>query len=212
MNLSPAKNYYLLLIDIKKSTKLSETSRKKAFGQLNAKLGQLNRELHPKPALDLKISYGDEVAGLFEQPTQFHHIVCKLREALFPDATFRFVVVRGKIGVSARDIREIGGEIFKSADEQMKRLKRRDGFCTWKIDDDTTNSTLNSLSEMSNTLLERMTHYQREVYRLLEQEMSQKKIAEKLKKYPQSVSNAVKQGAADQVISANKIIHRLLEK
>lgn len=210
MSLNTSRLYFLLLIDIKKSTKLAEASRKTIFRQLTEKLQELNQRLQPKPLLNLKISYGDEVAGLFEHPAHFHRIVCELREALFPEATFRFVAVKGRIGVPAPDIREIGGEVFKTADEQMKRLKKRDGFCSWQIKDETGNGTLTALSEMSNTLLERMTRYQREVYQLLAQGLSQKDIADKLQKYPQSVSNAVKQGAADQVISANKVLHRLL--
>ncbi len=207
-----SKNYFLLLIDIKKSTSLSTGNRKKVFEELDLILRTLNRKLNPKPVLKLSVSYGDEIAGLFEAPKQFYEIVAQLRDGLFPPAQFRFVAAHGKIGVASKDIRKLGGEVFKKADARIKQLKKQDLFCAWVFRNAKENEILNSLTEMSNELLERMTPYQREVWQFLEQGLSQKEISKRLKKYPQSISDAVKRGGADQVVRAGQIINKILEE
>lgn len=205
------KNYYLLLIDIRKSTSLPSAKRKQVFKKLDGKLKDLNRRLCPSALLNLSVSYGDEIAGLFEKPHQFYDIVCQIREELSPEARFRFAASYGKIGVVSKDIREVGGEVFKEADNLIRRLKKQDGFCIWSLKNPEMNDILNSLTEMSNTILERMTPYQRIVWQLLEQGLTQKEIAKRLKKFPQSVSNAVKRGRADQVLRAGEVINHILE-
>lgn len=99
-----------------------------------------------------------------------------------------------KIGVASKDIRKLGGEVFKKADERIKQLKKKDMFCEWVFKNTTENEILNSLSEMSNEIVERMTPYQREVCQLLERGLTQKEISKWLEKYPQSISYAVKRG------------------
>ncbi|MFQ5865253.1 MAG: SatD family protein [bacterium] len=206
------KNYFLLLIDIKKSTSISSSVRQKVFNKLDLKLKQINQKLNPKPALGLSISYGDEIAGLFDCPRQIYEIVNKLRQEIYPEAQLRFVVAYGKIGVISDDIRKVGGEIFKEAENQMNLLKKQDGFSFWSLKDSYQSSILNSLTEMSNAILERMTPYQRQVWQLLESGLTQKQISERLKKYPQSVSDAAKRGEADLVLRAGRIINQILEK
>jgi len=210
-SLQISKNYFLILIDIKKSTTLSSATRKKVFEELDLLLKKLNRKLNPKPVLKLSVSYGDEIAGLFETPMQFNGIVTQLREGLFPKAQFRFVAAHGKIGVASKDIRKLGGEVFKKADERIKQLKKKDMFCEWVFKTARENEIRNSLSEMSNEILVRMTTYQREVWQLLEQGLTQKEISKQLKKYPQSVSLAVKRGGADQAVRAGQIINKILQ-
>ncbi len=175
------KKYFLLLIDIKKSTSLPHATRKKVFEELDLLLRKLNRKLNPKPVLRLSVSYGDEIAGLFETPKQFYEIVTQLREGLFPKAQFRFVAAQGKIGVASKDIRKLGGEVFKKADERIKQLKKQDQFGAWVFRNTKENEILNSLTEMSNEILARMTTYQRDVWQLLEQGLTQNEISKQLK-------------------------------
>lgn len=206
------KDYFLLLIDIKKSTSISSEARQGVFEKLDSKLKELNQKLNPKPALKLTISYGDEIAGLFDTPLQIYEIVNELRQKIYPDAQLRFVVTYGEIGVVSDDIRRIGGEIFKEAEDQMNLLKKQDGFCFWSLKDSYQSAILNSLTEMSNAILERMTPYQRQVWQLLESGLTQKQISGRLEKYPQSISDAVKRGRAELVVKAGRIINQILEK
>lgn len=206
------KHYYLLLIDIKQSTSQSPRKRQKIFDQLESIIKELNKKVDPKPAFKLTISYGDEVAGLFETPVRLYNIISQIREALFPLAKFRFVVAYGKIGVAADDIRKVGGEVFKIADEHIERLKKQNRFCRWLLKDEYHSSVLTALTEMSNALIERMTPYQRQVWQMLESGLNQNEIAVRLKKYPQSISNAVKKGRVDLQIDATQTINQILLK
>jgi len=210
--LSADKDYYLLLLDIRRSTRLSAADRAWLFSELGKKLDELNHHLVPKPVVPLAVNYGDEVAGVFSSPALFYQIVSDLRETISPVTTFRFAATRGPIGVTSTDIREVGGKVFKRAAEIISRLKKRNGFSGWDVSDEITDATLNSLTEMSNTLLEKMTDYQRTVYRYLSAGFSQKAIAEKLGKHPQSVSNAVRKSAADKVVAAGKVITDILKR
>jgi len=78
------------------------------------------------------------------------------------------------------------------------------------IGDAAVSSALGALTEISNAVLEDMTRYQREVYRLLASGLNQGEIAARLGKYPQSVSDAVKRGHAELVIEASAAISELL--
>ncbi len=205
------QSYYLLLLDLKGSTALPEKMRQRVFRTLEEEVARLTRALRPQPALGLEISYGDEVAGLFERPTQLYKTVRELRERLFPHVTFRFVVCCGRIGIVSDDIRRVGGPIFKQADELIKRLKTRDGFCAWSTGQALDDAVLTSIITLSNLMLERMTEYQRRVYQLLSEGRSRKSVAEALDKYPQSISRAIKQSGADEVVQADRVVDDLLK-
>ncbi len=206
------KEYYLLLIDIKGSTSLTQADRAWLFAELEQKLDELNHHLVPKPVVPLAINYGDEVAGVFDSPALFYQIVASLRETMYPVTTFRFAATYGQIGITSTDIKKVGGKVFKEADKYIGQLKKKKNFCWWALKDNSMNASLNVLTEMSNALLERMTEYQRTVCRYLAAGFSQKQIAEKLEKHPQSVSNAVRKSSADKVVNAGKVITDLLKR
>jgi hypothetical protein len=212
MPLDTDTDYYLFLIDIKRSTQMPVQQRKSVFARLENALATLNRELAAKPLLGLEISYGDEVSGLFDKPGQLYFTVQTLRDTLMPDAEFRFVVAYGKIGIVSDDIRRVGGSVFKTADAGINTLKRQNRFCQWLLPDQVNGEVLTSLCEMSNEIYSRMTPYQRQVYHGLRDGLSQKSIAERLKKHPQSVSDAVRRGGAELLMGADQAIDQLLTR
>jgi hypothetical protein len=210
LKLNTNTNYYLLLIDIKQSTRIPAAGRKAAFGRLEQQLAELNNDPDIAPVRGLEISYGDEVAGLFRTPARLYRIIQILRKTLLPEMTFRFIVTHGKIGIVSKDIRRIGGIVFKDADTGIKKLKRQKRFCRWLIADSTTNRVLDSLTELSHEIYSRMTEYQRTVYHQLQTGSTRKKVAENLKKHPQSVSDAVKRGGAEILLDAEQTVNDLL--
>lgn len=204
------EDHYLLLVDLKKSTRLAPGAAERVFGQLEGRLVELNRKLDPPPVLGLTISYGDEIAGLFDTPVHLYDIVDQVRDWLHPEAGIRFVAARGAIGRLSEDIRQVGGEVFKRADAAIRAIKRDRRFCRWLIGGATVNTTLDALTEISNAVLEDMTDYQREVYRELAAGRSQTDIAALLSKHRQSVSDAAKRGHAESVLEARAAINGLL--
>jgi hypothetical protein len=205
-----SEDHYLLLVDLKGSTRLAPPAAERLLGRLEELLAELSRRLDPAPLLGLTISYGDEVAGLFDTPVHLYKVAEQIRDWLHPEAGIRFVAVRGAIGRPSDDIRQVGGEVFKRADHAIRAIKKGRRFCRWLIGSPSVNSALDSLTEMSNAVLESMTDYQREVYGLLATGLTQTEAATRLGKYPQSVSDAVKRGRADLVLEASQAINGLL--
>jgi hypothetical protein len=180
------------------------------MGRLEGASAELNRRFEDELELALNLSYGDEVAGLFRHPRRVYDCVIALREAIAPDAALRFVAAEGRIGVASDDIRKVGGRVFKAADEGMEELKTQRRFALWLLADESANAVLNPLCRLSNALVEGMTDYQRTVYRLMRDGLSGAQIAERLGKYPQSVSDAAKRGGAELVIEAESAARRVL--
>lgn len=203
--------YYLLLVDIKSSTGHTPDYRHKIFQSLENEIYRLNSSLNPKPVLDLQISYGDEITGLFDSPKKLYDTVDALRGCLFRTTGFRFVVVYGHVGIVSEDIRKIGGDIFKRASGLMDKLKKERGFCKWAVEDSFLDQLLISLTEMSNALLKNMTSYQYKLYCRLKLGASKTAIAGALGKHKQSVSNSLKRGGAELVLQAEESIRTTLE-
>jgi DNA-binding CsgD family transcriptional regulator len=203
-------DYFLLLIDIRESTRLRGHNAKRVMGKLAQQIRKFNRTLKSRPLADLRISYGDEIAGLFSTPLFLYDIVDALRDVLYPDVRLRFVVAKGRISVPSRDIRKVNGEVFKTADKKIRQLKKEGRFSHWTLGNPLLETALTSLSEMSNAILEDMTTYQREVFSLLKRGLAQKTIARKLGKHPQSVSDAVRRGKSELVLQAQAAIRMVL--
>lgn len=206
------RDYYLLLIDIRGSTKLPPARVGRVMRRLERQLPHINKRLGRATELGLRVSYGDEVAGLFVSAGVLYAAVVAVREALYPDARLRFVAVKGRIAVASRDIRKVGGPAFKQADDAMERMKRERGFARWSLGDPLTDQVLDSLTRTSNALLEGMTAYQRQVYGLLRGGASRKDAARKLRKYVQSISSAAQAGRAAEVLEAEATIREVLRR
>ncbi len=205
------RSYYLLLGDVQRSTSRSSSERRTLFRKLDGAIERLNGNLDPEPVLGLTRSYGDEVAGLFEEPRRIYDVISELRDAIHPHSTLRFVVARGRVGVASDDITQVGGPVFKRANHLMDRVRKERRFCRWEVGKPAIDAALTSLSDQSNASIESMTPYQRRIFQLLREEMLQVDIAKKLRKHQQSVSEATKRGRADLVVDGEAAIRALLD-
>ena len=204
MKLDVNRPYVLFLADIQASSKLPSAVREAVFQRIESENKRLNSSLAPSLLLNLSISYGDEIAGLFQDASALYGVADALRQAIYPEAYLRFVVVRNRIGVASTDIRQIGGPIFKRASERIEYLKRRNRFCNWDLGRGELDGSLEALVELSNSLIQRMTAYQREIWRLLRSGRSQAQIAKMLSKHQQSVSRAVIDGGTNLLLMAEQ--------
>jgi len=186
--------------------------RAAAFGRLDEAIQDLNRRFAHDLALPLTRAYGDEVAGLLLHHEPGLEILDALRESLHPDGTLRCVIAAGQIGVPSTDIRRVGGEVFKKADEEIRQLGARNGFFSCLLDEEVVSLALTALVNTANALIERMTPYQRSVWRLAKQGLAQREIAERLGKFAQSVSDAARRAAIDTVVAAENAAKELLSK
>ncbi|OYW88427.1 MAG: hypothetical protein B7X53_00740 [Hyphomonas sp. 34-62-18] len=206
----PPDHACLLLCDLKGSSGFGPEKGGELLAQLEALLVQLNERHAADIILPLEISYGDEIASLLLHPEAAFEIVRALRKGLGVQMAFRFAVVFGQIGARTSNIRQIGGEVFTIANAAISRLKRQNRFGEWHIFKDARDIELTLLTNLCQGFIARMTDYQFLVYILLAEGLSQKAVAERLGKYPQSVSDAVRRAEIDLVIEAeNQIIDRL---
>jgi hypothetical protein len=205
------REYYLLLVDIAGSTRLTSTEAERALAALREALDGLNRELGPVLVLNLTVSYGDEVAGLFASPVPLHAAMTRIREVLRPWTAARYVASKGRVAIASDDIRQVGGTVFKRASAAMARLKRSGRTTRWLIADTPVDPMLTALTDLSEAFVEDMTNYQYDVYRLLASGVTQKAAAAELGKFPQSISDAVKRGHVDLVIEAERAVRLQLE-
>ena len=204
------REYYLLLVDIRKSTKIPADELAPAMARLKKDLSLLRRRLRDELELGLRVTYGDEVAGLFTTPSALYDVATGIRDALHPEAKIRFVVARGRIAVASSDIRAVGGAVFKEADAAMERLKKSKRYAVWQLGDPLLDAALDSLTATANALLEGMTENQRGVFTLVREGLSRVEVAELLHKSKQSVSSAAVRGKADLVVEAEETISRIL--
>ena len=204
-------SYFLLLIDVKDSTALSCRAINAKMKLLESTLKKLNKEYSSQIAIPMSISYGDEIAGLFNSPKYFYQIVMVISKLFIPLTGIRFAVVKGKISMESEDIRKIGGPIFKKASNAIKNLKETNRNAAWQLDNTLQDKVLESLCEMSNVLINEMSDYQREIFELLNEGFTQKEIAVKLGKYTQSVWEAIQRSKANFILEAQKTINLILE-
>ncbi len=207
MNLS--KPYYLLLTDVKGSTRLAGAAWERLMKRLKVEVADLTDRY--KPALGLSLNYGDEVTGFFEKPADLYAIALALGEAVYPETLIRFVAVKGMIGATSQNITEVGGPVFKKASALMERIKKERRYSRWFLGVSQVDRALDALSESAHFVRSSMTSYQRDVYLLLKEGLNQSQIAERLGKQPQSVSDAVKRGGAERVIECEEAIQTVLK-
>lgn len=212
MALDLSREYVLLLADVRSSSALKPESREKLFADLRRTIGRLNRKLHNSLALRLSISYGDEIAALFYGCKYTYLVMDQLREAAHPETGLRFAVARGRIGIDSKDIRQVGGPVFAEANKGVNLLRTKNRFSSWSLGNQPSDRILHSLTEMSNALIEDMSPYQRQVWRLLKFGSAQKQIAGKLGKFPQSVSEAIRRSASELVIDAEECVVHILNE
>jgi SatD family (SatD) len=204
------KNYFLLLIDIRNSTALPGKAMNNKMKSLEITLKKLNKEFSTQLSHPLTISYGDEIAGLFYSPKDFYNIIIAIRNVLYPLTGIRFSAVKGKISVQSEDIRKVGGPAFKKASVAINNLKETGRYASWQLGNIIHDKTLESLCEISNTLVNDMSEYQRTVFDFLSAGLTQKQIADQLGKYTQSVWDAVQRSKAVYIIEGQKTINLIL--
>ncbi|MEL7232021.1 MAG: hypothetical protein AAGJ85_05870 [Pseudomonadota bacterium] len=203
--------YYLLLADLKKSSRLTPDQSHAAMARLIPELEWQNQRASADLVYPLEVNYGDEFAGLFHQPDLIYRIISEVRDMLRPVAAFRFVVVRGRIGYAGGTIREMGGPVFETAAMELTRLKKRRAHGAWFVADAATDSALTAMTNAAATLVSNMTDYQHAVFLLQKAGLSGTEIAEKLKKDPRSVSNAKQSGHAKTVLEIESAMDGMLK-
>jgi len=199
-------DYFLLLGDLAGSTGLSGEGAEAAMATLKVELARWTEHCADELVAGLDLNYGDEFAGLFTSPRRIYEITDGLRDALRGQVAFRFVLARGRIGVASDQTSQMGGPVFVTANDALKRLKIEGRFAQVVSQDPLADQTLTVLIEAAHQLRLEMTDYQYDVFQQLRAGRSQRAIAKALGKFEQSVSDAAKRGHAELVITLDRAI------
>lgn len=204
-------DYYLLLGDLRASTELEGERAEAVTRILREELARWSEACADDLVAGLDLNYGDEFAGLFSRPAPVYQIVDALRSALWGLSGFRFVLARGRIGSASAATSQMGGPVFVTANNALRRLKTRGRFAHFETGHPLADQALTALVEAAHTLRGEMTAYQLEVFALLKSGLPQTEIASRLGKFDQSVSDAAKRGHAELVIELDAAIEAQLE-
>lgn len=204
-------DYILLLADLEGSTDLPPARASAAMDILGATLRKANETYADALIHPLEINYGDEFGGLFCAAAPVYAAIADVREALRGHVGFRFAAARGRIGHPADHLREMGGPVFKLANDALNELKGAGQFGDWTIAHPLENRTLSVLTNMIHTLIDEMTDYQYEAFRLFAEGHPQTEIARQLNKQEQSVSKTLQRGRARLTLQTEALLRDHLE-
>ena len=204
--------YYLFLADLKHSSRLEVEAAKALSARLEDWLDDWRQRHGNALILGPSLNYGDEISALLAIPDPLFDLAHEMRHIVRPYTDFRFVVAQGPFSVINDDITQVGGATFKKANDAIGKITKQNRFCQWLLQDPDMSDVIGALTETTNVLVRQMTDYQYNVYALLRTGEKQIDIAERLEKSAQSVSDAVKRGAIDEVIDAEEVIRRQLRK
>jgi hypothetical protein len=210
MELPTRKNYYLVLADLRGATRTPPARLKKVLNSIQEAVRRINREYRKEIAVPFALSYGDEVAGLLHSLKPVYDIADTIREAAYPHTRVRFVINRGRIGVSSKDITQVGGPVFKEAQRLLTEIKRGRTPFRWKVSTAFDDDLLDLLSVLADSMIEDLTPYRHSIWRLLRQGKTQRQVARELRKHPQSVSQATSKGNIAAINRAEGVIREIL--
>jgi len=215
------REYFLFLCDLRDSRSLSGADARKVFKKLSelkswgASLAQgYSNEL----ALPPSFQRGDEVSALFFTPRRVHEFARWLRRELYPECSFRFVVVKGKVTFPSDKMSQLGGPSFARANEELESLKSESRYCSMQLSHiPGENEVLSCLGELENRIVESMTEYQRAIFEQYSwwlddsaSEITLKRVAQELGKSISSVHRAREAGGVLPAMRASDAIDRRL--
>ncbi len=170
------KKYYVLLIDVIASSKLSKRDR--LTEQMTGWIADANRIFSEHCYAPFEVTKGDEVAGVLTSIATGYNIIDTFREAIFP-ATCRSVIVYDELtaGLGTKRSTIIDGRAFSRGNEIMMKLKKTQktfALATGSKElDEVAGALVNLLLWRWNAL----TGLQRRIVRTYQQERNQTKVA-----------------------------------
>jgi len=208
----PEENIFLLLIDLKGSTDLSEDDSKRLYPLIAGFVDSVNEIFAEHLHIPMKHSYGDEVSGVFRTPLPCYLAAEEFYSIVRDITGFRYCVAEGSLTFPSADMRKVGGTAFKRAnmvmESRLKKKKRR--FCEWTLDDSSLSATVTSLVNLCYELKQRMTELQWEVYAGLSNDMTITQIAQEKGHNKNSLYQVNSRSASEVIFNAEIQLQRLL--
>ena len=160
----------------------------------------------------IKITRGDEIAGVLYRMDNLYRIADSLNEMIYP-LHLRFVFVRGVLtaGLDTKDAAIIDGPAFKIAGEVLLKAKMEKKGFVFCLGNPILDQVLTALSNLLSGIKKDWTENQRKVVRLYRKFQSQSEVAKKLRVTQQNIAKILKSVAWSEVQEAEEALNRLLK-
>ena len=165
------------------------------------------RDLHAP----IKITHGDEIAGVVKSPINLYNIATQLLEGIYPHR-MRFAFVRGKLtaGLETKDAAIIDGPAFKKAGENISLAKSAKNDFIFDFGNSTNDEILNSLANLIAEVKCGWTERQREIVKLYAELKNLKQVAGRMKVTQQSATEILGRTPWKKVCRAEETINYIL--
>ena len=182
------RDYWVLLGDLIRSRRMAD--RASVQTQVRSALRRINRSFRPHLLARLKVTRGDEIAGVFLDPSCIYDVVVSILESICPHI-MRFTAARGPVttGADTGDVSLMDGPAFHRAEELMVRQKRSGLYIfTFHSGADLLDEGVTLLANFVIDARLSWSARQRQMVEMYEKKQSQEKVARSLGVTQQTVS------------------------
>jgi predicted DNA-binding protein YlxM (UPF0122 family) len=160
----------------------------------------------------IKITRGDEIAGVLQQSDNLYRIADSINEMVYP-VRLRFVFVKELLtaGLNTRDAAIIDGPAFKIAGELLLRVKMEKKDFVFNLGNLILDDILTTLSNLLSVIKNDWTEKQRKVVKLYHELKNQSELADKLGVSQQNIAKTLKSVDWLKVQEAEEALNRLLK-
>ena len=172
---------------------------------------EANRTFKKDLHAPIKITLGDEIAGVIIHPANLYRMATQLWDGIYPHR-MRFAFVKGKLtaGLETKDAAIIDGPAFKKAGEYISLAKRAKTDFVFDLGNPTKDEVLNSLANLVAEIKHGWTENQRKVAKLYAELKNQKKVARRMKVSQQNVAKTLKSISWKKVCPAEDTVNEIL--
>jgi hypothetical protein len=205
-----AKNYIVLVGDIVKSGKAK--NRQRLQHKLIAACRLINRDFKSVLYAPLKITRGDEIAGVLLDHKPLYQIFERLNDILLPNF-IRIALVRGRLtaGLETKDAAIIDGPAFRDADTLLHAAKKKNSLIEINLGNPLFDETITLVFNLVWEIKKRWTPRQRTILTLWAKLGTQAKAAKKAGISQPVVAKTLKRMQWEQVRNAESLTNKLFE-
>jgi len=201
--------YYVVIGDLKRSRKLED--RADVQRRLRSAVAELNERVGIRPASPLKLTAGDEVQGISEDPRYALEVIVALADAVSP-AQFTWGLGCGELSTDfSDDVAMMDGPCFHRAREALERSRRTGAWFGADGIDAFASTVLTAIMNLMGAIRENWTAIQTDYVRRA-REHSQIEVARAAGKAPSTVSRALRATKFDRIVEAEEAARLVLGK
>lgn len=201
--------YFAVIGDLNDSRELE--NRAEVQHQMQAVIAQLNEQTAGRHTAPLKLTAGDEVQGISEDPCYALEVVLALSDAVAP-AQFSWGVGFGELSTDITDdVALLDGPCFHEARKALEKSRRKGCWFEAEGIDSYSSTVLNAMMNLMGAIREDWTAKQAAYVRQA-RDHSQIDVARSTGKAPSTISRALRATKFDRVVEGEHAARLVLEQ